>query len=148
MSNKYLNVSRDTIMHNFTSEKQKIGKLGEDIACKYLIKHGFSVIERNYTRKWGEIDIVAQKDNKIFFNEVKSVSCEVLPIFSKDEDFFDKRPEENMHPWKIKRLHKIVETYLINKRIGNISWQFDLLLVYLNLKERRAKVKVLENIIL
>lgn len=135
-------------MHNFTSDKQKIGKLGEDIACIHLKKHGFSILERNYTRKWGEIDIISEKDGKIYFNEVKSVSCDVLPDFSKNEGFFEKRPEENMHPWKMRRLYKIVETYLIHKRIGNTPWQFDLLLVYLDLKNRKAKVKVLENIIL
>ena len=135
-------------MHNFTSEKQKIGKLGEEIAWIYLKKHGFSILERNYTRKWGEIDIVAEKDKKIYFNEVKSVSCNVLPDLSRDEGFFEKRPEENMHPWKMKRLSRIVETYLIHKRIGNTPWQFNLLLVYLNLEDRKAKVKMLENIIL
>lgn len=135
-------------MKNFTSEKQKIGKLGEDIACIYLKKHGFSILERNYTRKWGEIDIVAEKDKKIYFNEVKSVSCDFLPDFSKNGGFFEKRPEENMHPWKMRRLSRIVETYLIHKRIGNTPWQFNLLLVYINLEDRKAKVKVLENIIL
>jgi putative endonuclease len=147
LSNKCLNVSRDTIaMKNFTSEKQKIGKLGEDVACKYLKKKGFVILERNYTRKWGEIDIVSEKNNKLYFGEVKSVSCDFLPNL-KDESPFAKRPEENMHPWKLKRLHKIIETYLISHRIGNKSWQLDLLLVYLDLNNRKAKVKVLENII-
>ena len=48
-------------MKNFTSDSQKIGQLGEDIACKFLMKHEFSILERNYTKKWGEIDIIAIK---------------------------------------------------------------------------------------
>jgi len=134
-------------MKNFTSESQKIGKLGEDIACKFLMKHGFVVLERNYTQKWGEIDIVAQKDDKLYFIEVKSVSCETLPDFS-DENPFIKRPEENMHPWKMKRLSRTVQTYLIHHRVGNTSWQFDLLLVYLDLKNRTTRIQTLDNIIL
>jgi putative endonuclease len=133
-------------MKTFTSKSQKIGELGEDIACKFLVKHDFNIKDRNYTRKWGEIDIVAEKEGKIYFIEVKSVSCETLPDLTNND--FTKRPEENMHYQKIKRLSKIVETYLINKRIGNTDWQFDLLLVYIDMGSRLAKVKKIENIIL
>ena len=134
-------------MKKFTSDSQKIGQLGEDIACKFLMKHSFSVTERNYTKKWGEIDIIAEKEGKLYFIEVKSVSCETLPDF-KDENPFQKRPEENMHPWKLKRLSRTIQTYLIHKRIGNTPWQFDLILVYLDTKKRTARVRKLENIIL
>ncbi len=134
-------------MKIFSSKTQRIGKIGEDIACKYLIKNGYLILERNFTKKWGEIDIIASKEDKFYFIEVKSVSCETLPDFSA-EDPFAKRPEENVHPWKMKRLGRTIETYFIQKRIGNTPWQFDILLVYLNLKEKKARVKKLENIIL
>ena len=133
-------------MKNFTSKSQKIGELGENVACKFLMKHGFSVIERNYTRKWGEIDIIAEKNNITYFIEVKSKSVSSLDFAkSKDET---SRPEENMHVWKMKRLRRVVETYLINKRLGSIDWQFDLLIVYLDIEKRLARVKVVDNIIL
>lgn len=134
-------------MKKFTSNSQKIGQLGEDIACTYLKKHGFAILERNYTKKWGEIDIIAEKENKRYFIEVKSVSCETLPDLS-DKNPFVKHPEENMHPWKLRRLRRVVETYLISKRLGSIEWQFDLLLVYLDLKNKKARVRTLDNIIL
>ena len=134
-------------MKNFTSKSQKIGELGEDIACKFLMKHGFEILERNYTKKWGEIDVIAQKEGKFYIVEVKSVSCVTLPDF-KDENPFTKRPEENMHPWKMKRLSRTIQTYLINKRIGNTPWQFDLILVYIDMTNRTARVRTLENVIL
>jgi len=56
--------------------KQIIGRLGEDIAVKHFVKHSFKVLDRNYRKKWGEIDIVAEKDNILHFIEVKAVSCE------------------------------------------------------------------------
>ena len=34
----------------FTSETQKIGEIGEKIAEKFLMKHGFSILDRNYTK--------------------------------------------------------------------------------------------------
>lgn len=138
-------------MKNFTSSTQKIGELGEDVACKYLTKKGFSILERNYTKKWGEIDIIAQKDNILYFIEVKSKSVSSLDFIVQkiNEPNNDvSRPEDNMHPWKLKRLSRTIQTYLIHNRIGNRTWQFDLLIVYLDLELRRARVRKIENIIL
>ena len=132
-------------MKNFTSNSQKIGKIGEDLACRFLMKHGFSILERNYTKKWGEIDIVAEKDNKIYFIEVKSKQADL----SDGGIMFETgMPEENMHVWKMQRLRRVVETYLISKRVGGMEWQFDLLVVYIDIEKRLGRVKVMENIIL
>lgn len=132
-------------MKNFTSSKQKIGLLGEDIACTFLMKHSFTILERNYTKKWGEIDIIAQKEEKRYFIEVKSKTVESLENCLSESS---SRPEDNMHIWKMKRLRRVVETYLISKRLGYVEWQFDLLVVYLDLNNRKARVKVIDNIIL
>jgi len=138
-------------MKNFTSISQKIGELGEDVACKFLEKHGYSILERNYTKKWGEIDIIAKKKDTIYFIEVKSKSVSNLDFVS---HLFDEkvnetgRPEDNMHPWKLKRLSRTIQTYLIHNRIGNTPWQFDLLIVYLDIDQRKARVRKVENIIL
>lgn len=132
----------------FTSQKQKIGQLGENIAEKFLMKHGFSIKERNYTQKWGEIDIVAEKDNKIRFVEVKSVSVRGLNDVSHvTGDNY--RAEDNMHPWKLERLARAIQTYLASRKIPeDVDWQLDLLVVYLCLKDKKARVKVVKNIIL
>lgn len=83
----------------FTSETQKIGEIGENVATKFLVKRGFSVLERNYTKKWGELDIVVEKENKIYFVEVKSVNS------GKNlSSALLYRPEENMHPRKLQRI--------------------------------------------
>ncbi len=132
-------------MKNFTSNSQKIGELGEGIACNFLIKSGFSILERNYTKKWGEIDIIAEKENKRYFIEVKSKQVENFDSIESDTT---NRPEENMHMWKMQRLRRVVETYLISERLGDVDWQFDLLIVYLNVEKRLARVKVVDNIIL
>ena len=138
----------------FTSETQKIGEIGENIAVKFLMKHGFSISDRNYTKKWGEIDVVAEKSNKIYFIEVKSVSRETLNTFipkshSNSDERYQSRPEDNMHPWKLKRLSRTIQTYLLSKRIpAEKEWQVDLLVVYLDIKNKKAKIKVVSDIIL
>lgn len=138
----------------FTSETQKTGEIGENIAVRFLVKNGFLILDRNYTKKWGEIDIVAEKANKLYFIEVKSVSRETLDIFipksyDNSDERYEHRPEDNMHPWKLKRLSRTIQTYLLNKNIDEEKeWQVDLLVVYICQKERKAKVKVVSDIIL
>ncbi|TSC77995.1 MAG: putative endonuclease [Parcubacteria group bacterium Gr01-1014_24] len=132
----------------FTSEKQKIGEIGENIAVKFLVKQGFSILDRNYTKKWGEIDIIAEKDNKLYFIEVKSVSRLNLDDVSQ-ETLDQYNPEDNMHPWKLKRLSRTIQTYLLSRNVPEEKeWQFDLLIVFLSLKDKNAKIKVVKDIIL
>lgn len=57
------------------SSKKEIGKLGEDLACEYLIKNGYSIIERNKTfSRFCEIDVIAKIKKTIVFVEVKTRS--------------------------------------------------------------------------
>ena len=133
----------------FTSKSQQIGEIGENVAVKFLVKLGFAIIERNYTKKWGEIDIVTEKDKKIHFIEVKSVQRDmsVFPFIGQGSN--DYRAEDNMHPWKLKRLSRTIQTYLISRKIPeDMEWQLDLLVVYLDLKNKKAKVKVENDIVL
>jgi putative endonuclease len=129
----------------FTSKTQKIGELGENIAERFLIRNGFKIIERNYTRYYGEIDIICGKSNKTHFIEVKSVSYETANLNLKNvthETFI--RPEENMHPKKLERLYRTIASYLSYK--GHREWQLDLLCIYIDKDKKTAKVKILENI--
>lgn len=145
----------------FTSEKQKIGEVGENIASRFLVKHGYSIIDRNYTKKWGEIDIIAEKSSKLYFIEVKSVSQITLPSDVNRETLANSvsretrknldnyRAEDNMHPWKLKRLSRTIQTYLVSNRVPeDQEWQVDLLVVYLDLKNKKAKVKIVTDIVL
>ncbi|MFA6524492.1 MAG: YraN family protein [Candidatus Paceibacterota bacterium] len=143
----------------FTSETQKIGKIGENIAERFLVKHNFSILDNNYTKKWGEIDIVAEKEKKLYFIEVKSVSrnlnyvsqdLSVLQNNQKGTETLDEyKPEDNMHPWKLKRMARTIQTYLLSNKVPDEKeWQVDLLVVFLDLKNKKAKIKVVNDIIL
>lgn len=127
--------------------KRILGDLGENIACEFLAKHGYRVVERNYLRKWGELDIVARKGDMYHFVEVKSVSCVTLPRVSNETVSDTYRPEDNMHPWKLKRLGRAIQTYLLEKNVDE-DWQLDLLTVKISQRDRKARVEVVENIIL
>ena len=48
------------------------GQSGETIAVDYLRKNGFEILDRNFTTKHGEIDIIAKRNGRIHFIEVKA----------------------------------------------------------------------------
>ena len=54
--------------------RRKLGDRGEDVALNYLKNQGYEILDRNWQRKWGEIDIVARENNEIVFLEVKTQS--------------------------------------------------------------------------
>ena len=119
------------------TKKRKLGDIGENIACDFLERRGLEIIERNYLRKWGEIDIVAKKNNTIRFIEVKSVSHVT-------EGY---RPEDNMHPWKLKRLSRTMQTYLLEKEL-DCDWQLDLVTIKIDQENRKARIEIIENVII
>jgi putative endonuclease len=126
----------------------EIGQKGEEIVVKHLENKGYLIIDRNYRKKWGELDIVAEKSGKIHIVEVKTVSRRSWEgKFEQEINYY--RPEDNMHYQKVQRLKRAIQTYLLSKfRKSEPEWQFDLACVFLDMEKRVAKVKLLENLIL
>lgn len=151
------------------SKRRQLGNLAEDIAEVFLVKSGFTIIDRNYLRKCGELDIVAKIRNIIHFIEVKgSFSRErdyksVSRIFSqnsftKDDfkinlsrvtgDIDGYSPEENFHYQKQKRMKRAIETYIMeNSNISDFEWEVDLITVTIDLFKKEAIIKHIENIV-
>lgn len=125
------------------TKKQTVGSIGEDIAVRFLVKHGFTVIERNYLKKFGEIDIICRKDGKIHFVEVKTVSQEIVSHETCDEY----RPEDNVHEAKLKRIGRTIEVYL-NEKDMECEWEFHVISVTLSDVHKVANVRFLRNLII
>ena len=51
---------------------QNIGEIGEEYTVKFLKKKKYKILERNYRKRYGEIDIIAENKNYIVFVEVKT----------------------------------------------------------------------------
>jgi putative endonuclease len=127
----------------------EIGHIGEQIASDYLVEHGLAIVERNFRRAYGEIDIVARETtNLIVFVEVKTVSWETArrgdPAGVTHETH---RPEDNVHPQKLKRLARTIESYMLYKRYTG-NWRFDVLAVYVDQTIRKAHVRHLKDIVI
>jgi putative endonuclease len=54
------------------SQKQILGKYGEDVAAQYLLDRGYEILERNWRCAIGEIDLVAKDKSRFVFVEVKT----------------------------------------------------------------------------
>jgi len=122
---------------NFVISSKELGNLGEKIARCYLQRKKYKILAQNFKRKWGEIDIVAKKKDRIVFFEVKSIQ--------KREGFL---PEDEID-WKKKRqLWKMAQIYLSENKISfSIPWQIDIIAVEIFSDFKKAKIRHFENVI-
>ena len=94
---------------------QTTGNKGEELAAGYLSKHGYTIIERNWRFRYAEVDIIAAKENRLHFFEIKT----------RTSDKYGK-PEESMSHKKMNMLKTAAEEY----QYKHTEWkyvQFDVL---------------------
>ena len=109
------------------NQKSEIGKLGENLACEYLVNKRFTIIERNFRKPWGELDIIT-KDSRgtLVFVEDKTMRQYGNSAIA------GLRPEDNLTNAKLKKLQRTVSLYasfnqnLINDKNG---WRIDLIAI-------------------
>ena len=90
------------------------GQRAEERATTYLIDEGFTILERNFHSRFGEIDIIAQRDGVVHFVEVK---------YSKSYE-----PIIQITPAKMNKLFRTIEYYCLTKNLL-LPYQIDALLV-------------------
>ncbi len=123
------------------TEKRKFGDLGEGIAQRYLLGKGFEVLERNYWKPWGEIDIVASKEGVLYFFEIKTGN----DVRGSRETL---RPEVNLHAEKLKKFDRVVQTYLWERRIDPAAeWCFQAICILLDMEAKTAKIYVVKDLV-
>ncbi len=94
------------------------GNYGEQLACEYLKKMGYKILERNYRIRGGEIDIVAKDQDYLVFVEVKARNSHEYGL-----------PSESITPWKIKALLKTALFYIQEIKWGDKGYRIDLVSV-------------------
>lgn len=126
------------------SEKRNFGNLGEDIAVQKLESLGMAILERNYLRKWGEIDIVARgTSGNLHFVEVKAIKRSFDTKQSVSRDTF--MPEENVTREKLKKLERVVETWISEQKYAG-EWQIDVMAVEIDMEKRMGKCRFIERV--
>lgn len=96
--------------------KNTFGYKSESLACTYLRLNGYSVIERNYHSRFGEIDIIAQKNNTLVFVEVKARSGNMLST-----------PASAVDIYKQQKLIKTANLYIASHIESDCDCRFDVI---------------------
>ncbi|OGH21590.1 MAG: hypothetical protein A3F31_01400 [Candidatus Levybacteria bacterium RIFCSPHIGHO2_12_FULL_38_12] len=116
------------------------GKNGEDAACIFLLEKGYKILERNFQKRYGEIDIVAlDKSNK---NEPALVFVEVKTRTSLEFG----NPLEAITPWKLKSVVKTVDYYILTHKNVPDLLRIDAIAVYLNSNGLVQNIEHVKNI--
>jgi putative endonuclease len=118
-----------------TLSRREIGKLGEDIACRYLLNKKYKILNRNYHSRYGEVDIIA-KDLKGFlvFIEVKARTSS---RYGQGYEAVDSLKQE--------KIVKTAYVYLEENKIRDDNYRIDVLSIYLDFKRRIGKVSHFRN---
>lgn len=121
------------------SKKRAFGDLGEKIAKEYLINHRYKIIDQNYRKRWGEIDIIAESQEKeLVFVEIKTRKSRNSPC--------DILPEDSVNFFKQNKIIKTAQTFLYEyKYCDNILWRIDVIAIEINSITRKAKIRHLKN---
>ena len=116
-------------------KRQKIGEFAEKIAADFLRAKDYKIVERNYRKPWGEIDIIAKIGDTLVFVEVKANSQEF-----RSKDF---SPETRVDQEKIRKIIKTAQTYTGDR---DISWRVDIVSVTFIKSENKAKIIHFKNV--
>ncbi len=122
------------------NHNKNFGNIGEEIACDYLFNNGYSVIERNYTCKIGEIDIIAldhnKKEDELVFVEVKTRANNNCG-----------NPADSVNYYKQRHIYRTAEFFLMMNKLEKMICRFDVIEV-LNTSSKQTAINHIQNAII
>ncbi len=120
-------IHRKSFLKNLDEKSVNVGKLGEDTAIKFLASNGYLILQRNFSCSYGEIDILAKKDNILSIVEVKTrnkkgtaalaVTISKQKKIIKTYQYYEK---ENMT--KLQPRFDVIEVYINKNSVENINF--------------------------
>ncbi len=99
------------------AQHNELGKKGEQLAVDFLLKHGYEIVERNYTYKKTEVDIIAKYKDTLAVVEVKTRSS---IGFGNPQDF--------VKPKQIQNLVKAIDNYITTNNL-EVEVRFDIIAI-------------------
>lgn len=112
----------------------EIGRLGENIAKKYLQDNGYRIIDQNYKTHYAEIDLIANYKEVLVFIEVRTKTGEQFGS-----------PEESINRNKMHKLIKNAEAYVVRKNY-NKQYRIDAVCIVLDKKKEIKRIDHYKNI--
>ncbi len=102
-----------------TASRQQLGKLGEELAARFLANHGHTIIARNYRCQAGEIDIISRDSEYLVFTEVKTRRTTLHG-----------KPSEAVTPYKQRQICRSADVFLSKNEI-DCDIRFDIITIFL-----------------
>ena len=116
------------------TQRQRLGRLGEELARRHLEADGHAILETNYRTRSGEIDLISQKDGVLVFVEVRTRRGGAYGS-----------PEESLTPRKRSRMIACAQEYIEATQSESREWRIDVIAVELDPQGRLIRLDVLEN---
>jgi putative endonuclease len=110
-----------------------VGKQGEQFAVDFLKQRGYRILQRNYTQPYGEIDIIAQKNDLLIFIEVKTRTSSQFGS-----------PLEAVTAKKQYQISRVAQTYLLAHKLTDMPARFDVIAVVLAGK-KMVDIQLIKN---
>ena len=119
-------------------KNRQFGDWGEKLAENFLRAKGYEILEKNFQKRCGEIDLICRKDDTLHFVEVKTRTEASIRKFGS--------PEEAVTKTKQQKIIQTALTFLAEKNhAGNINWQTDVISVVYCGKDKKARINFIEN---
>lgn len=115
-------------------KRRETGIQGEQLACDFLGKNGYRIIQRNFRCPGGEVDIVAQQKDTLVFVEVRTKSSRQFGT-----------PEESITPAKMEKLRNVAAYYWQSCPNLPESWRIDVVAIEMNNRGRVSRIELIEN---
>ena len=117
------------------SQNKETGRLGEDMAADFLVKKGYKILDRNYSTKFGELDIIALYSNSPAKGGATLVFVEVK---TKTSDQFGS-PEEMITPHKLRQIQNTAQSYILSVGAGLCACPLRIDAICINLETKTIK---------
>ncbi|MFA5318058.1 MAG: YraN family protein [Patescibacteria group bacterium] len=118
------------------NNNKKIGNFGEQLACDFLRKRGYKIIERNCKISYEEIDIIAEEGDVLVFVEVKTRISQYYGDGS-----------EAVAGVKQQRLNQAIQKYLDKYKLWHREPRCDLITIFINKATKSAKIEHFKDIL-
>ena len=101
--------------------RRVFGNSAEDLAAKYLKAKGFKILTKQFTTRFGEIDLIARLGDEIVFVEVKARKSSIFGY-----------PEESVTEKKLEKITLVAQEYLKDKRLESSPHRIDVIAIEYN----------------
>lgn len=109
-----------------------VGSKAEEYAARALIKKGYAIVKRNFSNRFGEIDIIAKDGETLVFVEVKAKTGNRFGT-----------PEEMVSKWKLNQIRKMAEIYMEGK---NLPCRIDVIAILLDPASELLRLTHYQNV--